>query len=71
MTITSLKPDIVIIDEESRSVMIVELTVPFETNINKRHTDKSNKYAHFLSDITTYKPSVTAFEVGDTYLQTT
>ena len=62
LTITSLRPDIVII--ESDKVNIFELTVPFETNISKRHTDKTNKYSHFLTDITTLSPTLEAFEVG-------
>jgi hypothetical protein len=62
LTVTPLKPDIVILDE--KSINIFELTVPFETNINKRHTDKTNKYAHFLTDIKALSPSVEAFEIG-------
>ena len=43
---------------------IVEITVPFETNISARHTYKTDKYAHFITDITNYKATVTAVEVG-------
>ena len=43
---------------------IVELTVPFEGNIRQRNTDKTNKYSHFLTDITTHQVTLTAFEVG-------
>ncbi len=62
LTITSLLPDILILDE--KTVNIFELSVPFETNITKRHTDKTNKYAHFLTDITALTPKLEAFEVG-------
>ena len=62
--ITNLIPDIVIIDKVSKTLDIWELTVPFESNISKRHTDKQNKYAHYISDITSHKVTVTAFEVG-------
>ena len=43
---------------------IFELTVPLEHNIEDRHTDKMNKYAHFLTDCSGYKCNVTAFEIG-------
>ena len=62
LTITELKPDIVIAD--NKTVNIFELTVPFETNIEKRHTEKSNKYAHLLTDIKVLKPKVEAFKIG-------
>ena len=62
LTVTNLRPDIVIID--NNTVNLFELTVPFETNINKRHTEKTNKYAHFLTDITILTPSLEAFEIG-------
>ena len=64
MTVTELKPDIVVVSEKDKSVYILELTVPFEHNIKARHTYKSNKYAHFTRDITTHKATVIAFEVG-------
>ena len=43
-----------------------ELTVPAAHNIDARHIEKSNKYAHFLTDMSdNYHCSVTAFEVGN------
>ena len=62
LTITSLKPDLVIIDQST--VNIFELTIPFETNINARHVYKTNKYAHYLADITLLTPHLEAFEIG-------
>jgi len=41
-----------------------ELTVNWESNCVKNNIYKSDKYAHFVNDITTHKASVTAFEVG-------
>ena len=64
MTVTVLKPDIVIVNEKDKVVEIFELTVPFEGNIKARNTQKSNKYAHFATDIKSHKPTITAFEVG-------
>ena len=62
MTVTPLIPDLVIMDE--RNINIFELTIPFETNINARHTYKCNKYSHFLTDITLLTPHLEAFEIG-------
>ena len=62
--ITTQKPDIVILDKKQKIMHIFELTVPFEQNINQRHLEKSNKYAHFTTDCTNYTCTVTAFEVG-------
>jgi hypothetical protein len=64
LAVTELKPDMVISDKVKKTVNIVELTVPFEGNIKLRNTYKTDKYSHFLTDITVLKPSITAFEVG-------
>ena len=64
LTVTPLKPDIVLVDEVNKKVMIYELTVPFEKNIHKRRKYKCEKYAHFETDIKHYDSKVIAFEVG-------
>ena len=64
LAVTELTPDMVIIDKVKKTVNIVELTVPFEGNIKLRNTYKTDKYSHFLTDITVLKPTITAFEVG-------
>ena len=64
MTITTDKPDIVILDRKNKKVDIFELTVPFESNIHSRNLHKNNKYSYLLQDITVFTPFVTAFEVG-------
>ena len=61
---TALRPDIVIIDEKKKSMHIFELTCPLEPNIAQRHTEKSQKYAHFVSDIDQFRTTVTCFEIG-------
>ena len=43
MAVTELKPDIVIVNDKEKTVEILELTVPFESNIKARNTYKSNK----------------------------
>ena len=60
------RPDIVIIDRRTGDLYIWELTSCFDRdeNFTNAHTNKENKYAYFLRDITELKPHVTAFEVG-------
>ena len=48
--ITVQKPDIVIIYKSSKDVHLFELMCLLETNIDKRHKDKGDKYAHFVTD---------------------
>ena len=62
--VTPLRPDIVIIDEKKKSMHIFELTCPLEPNITKRNSEKSEKYAHFVTDIDQFRTKVTCFEVG-------
>ena len=64
VTVTNLKPDITIWDKVNNKFHIFELTVPLDVNIAQRNTDKSNKYAHFVTDITHIKTTVTAFEIS-------
>ena len=64
MAVTSLKADIVIVDELKKIVNIFELTVPFEGNIKASNMLKSNKHAHFVTDVKSHKATVTAFKVG-------
>ena len=64
--VTVQKPDIVIIDKVSKSMHLFELTCPLEEHIEKRHKDKTDKYAHFVADCTseTMSCSLTCFEVS-------
>ena len=64
--ITNLIPDITIWDKENDKFHMFELTVPLDRNIDARHLEKSNKYAHFVTDITHLQTTVTAFEVSST-----
>ena len=49
--VTSSRPDLVIHYHVANVIKIIELTVPFETNIEKEHTYKTNKYATLIQDI--------------------
>ena len=60
--VTTLKPDVVIIDKEKKTTNIFELTVPGESRLKISETLKFEKYQHFTSDIPGC--SVTPFEIG-------
>ena len=64
LTVTSEKPDIVIVDEKKKAVAIFELTVPFEHNIESRNTSKNDKYEHLKEEIRNYTTQIVAFEIG-------
>ena len=64
LTVTSDKPDIVIIDEKTKAVAIFEFTVPFEHNTETRNTSKNAKYEHLKEEISNYKTQIVAFEIG-------
>ena len=66
VAVTTLKPDIVIIDKRRKNIHIFELTVPGEMRINTAHKLKLEKYEHFTSDISNYDVNVNPFEVGST-----
>ena len=36
------------------------------SNIDARHQEKANKYAHFLTDVTDYTTTVNCFEISST-----
>ena len=64
ITITTLKPDIVIVDSKKKTVSIFELTVPGEARISEAHRLKYEKYQHFQHDINSYKVAIISFEIG-------
>ena len=64
LAITPLKPDITIWDKQNDRFHIFELTCPLEEHIATRNTQKTNKYDHFVKDISIAKTLVTAFEVS-------
>ena len=62
--VSTLRPDIVIIDPKLKSIIILELTVPGETRIREAHRIKAEKYQHFKNDIKTHHVTVLPFEIG-------
>ena len=49
--VTPLRPDIFLINEGSREIVLFELTCPFERNIDRSHTYKEEKYAPLVADL--------------------
>ena len=64
LTVTNLKPDVVIIGKNRQYAGIFELTVPNEENIEERHNYKANKYSHFENEISLPTVLVEPFEIG-------
>ena len=54
--VTNLRPDIFIVNETSREVILFELTCPWDANIDRSHAFKEDKYAPLIADLSrTYK----------------
>ena len=49
--VTNLKPDVFIVNEVSREVVIFELTCPWDTNVERSHVFKEEKYASLVTDL--------------------
>lgn len=63
IAVTNLKPDIVVIDKQKKSVTIFELTVPAEHRLKIAHDLKFQKYSHFETN-PNFTVKVVPFEVG-------
>jgi hypothetical protein len=63
---SGMRPDIVITSERIKTVIIVELTVPYESNMSESHEFKMAKYEDLVSQVHTkgYKTQLFAVEVG-------
>ncbi len=66
ITITTQQPDIVIVNRINSNITILELSVPFETNISDTHNRKLNRYANLIADIESknFKVNYYALEIG-------
>ena len=66
ITPTQQKPDICHIDNENKTITIIELTIPFETNIDNAHQRKQDRYASLTHDITAtgWKCNLLCIEIG-------
>ncbi len=66
IVITSQKPDLVLHNKLSKHVIILELSVPFERNIEDTHKRKVDRYQFLISDIRNlgYTVRYHAIEIG-------
>ena len=49
--VTALKPDLFIYSKVSQEVVVFELTCPWDSNIDRSHTYKSEKYSPLVADL--------------------
>ena len=64
---TQQRPNfIVLVDRESKSIIIIELTIPFERNIRNAHDHEVNKYSGLILDLQeqNYDAKLFCIEVG-------
>ena len=64
LTVSVLKPDIVVVNNQKKTVDIFELTCSAEHRIQTANQIKAHKYSHFETDIIHFKATVIPFEVG-------
>ena len=63
--VTTLRPDIFLVNVNLREVVLFELTCPFERNIESSHAYKEGKYAPLVSDLSrNFKVFHFSVEVG-------
>ena len=63
--VTTLRPDIFIVNEASRIAIIFELTCPWDKNIDRSHSFKEEKYAPLSADLSrTYKVFTFSVEIS-------
>ena len=49
--VTSFRPDLFFIDRTRRRIALLELTCPWDSNVNRSHEFKENKYAPLVADL--------------------
>ena len=49
--VTNLRPDLFLVNESDRVILLLELTCPFYTNIERSHNYKEEKYAPLVADL--------------------
>ena len=64
LVVSTLRPDIVILDKKKKEVNIFELTVPAESRIKISRNLKYQKYQHLISDIGGHSVNIIPFEIG-------
>ncbi|RXN33906.1 reverse transcriptase [Labeo rohita] len=63
---TTLRPDIILVSESTKNIIIMELTVPWEERLGEAHERKMTKYEHLVADCRAqgWKASCMPIEVG-------
>ena len=51
---TTLRSDLVLVNRSTSDITIMELSVPFETNISDTHNRKIERYADLITDLETF-----------------
>jgi hypothetical protein len=63
--VTAQKPDLVLIDENAKEIFIMELTCPWDLNVEKSHIYKEQRYASLVADLSlNFKVSLFCIEVS-------
>ena len=63
---TQQRPDLVLVNRVSKSIIIIELTISFEQNIRNAHDRKANKYSSLVMDLQeqSYDAKLFCIEIG-------
>ena len=64
LIVSTLRPDIVILDKKKKELNVFELTVPSESRIKISHNLKYQRYQHLISDIGGQTVNIIPFEIG-------
>ncbi len=66
ITITTQRPDLVIVNRINSTITILELSATLETNISDTHNKKLNRYVNLIADIESknFKVNYFALEIG-------
>ena len=49
--VTNLKPDLFIVSESLQRALVIELTCPWDSNLQRSHAYKQEKYAPLVADL--------------------
>ena len=49
--VTRFKPDLFLVNETTKEIVLMELTCPWDTNIERSHNYKEEKYAPLVADL--------------------
>ena len=64
--VTNQRPDLVVVWDDPKQILVMELTVPFESNISDAHKRKIERYEKLIRDLgeVGYNVTYEAIEVG-------